>query len=102
MPQSIPGGFYASPNSIRRPEAMAWCDVFLHARVETVHFYCLRGYLGWDRPELVKVGSDVSQLALTGRTPAGSRDRLIQCSLHNRLTDEPAEVPGLGIIYRPQ
>ncbi|MDT7933452.1 MAG: hypothetical protein RQ833_02440 [Sphingomonadaceae bacterium] len=81
---------------------MARRDRYLRAQVETVHVDCLRSYLGWDRLALLKMGSDVNQLAMTGRTPAGSRDHLIQCLLRNRSTDDPADVPGLGIIYRPQ
>ena len=44
MPMSSPN-FYEGHNSLWRPQAMAWHDLWAHSRNAMMHFYLLRGYL---------------------------------------------------------
>jgi len=101
MVKSIPGNFYASHNSIWRPDAFKWHDRWLHARARTMHLYILRGYLNWNRPNLSTLASQINALNIPTPSPNSSTKAFAKFELHSDILKEPADDGNGFIQFRP-
>jgi hypothetical protein len=101
MPQSVDGNFYASHNSIWRPEAFATLDLFLHARICSMHLYIIRGYLDFGRPTLNSIATHVNSLNLSGAVFQARLSGNVKLNLHDTVS---ADLDGEGqtLVYRPK
>jgi hypothetical protein len=101
MPMHNPQ-FHACHNSHWPPRAMEWHDWWAHARHRVMHFYLLRGMLGWQEVSLPEVVASVNSrgfmLDLGDGTPPGR----CELTLHDhRVMDPSPEAPGQFTFYRP-
>lgn len=98
--QNFPS-FYESHNSIWRPEAMQWHDLWAHCRSKFMHFYLLRGYLRWDVPHMQELVAEANaQTFMLGASLTTDRPRAL--TLHDTVSKDPIiENPNTATIYRP-
>ncbi len=101
MPMSSPN-FYEGHNSLWRPQAMAWHDLWAHCRNAMMHFYVLRGYLqGSDKKlaDLVQVAN--LQPFMHEKTSPNQNGHPRALTLHSDLsTDLDLANPDITWHYR--
>ena len=101
MVQNIPGNFYASHNSIWRPEAFGWHDRWAHANTRTMHLYILRGYLNWQGANLNDIVNQINAKNIVAPSPNSTLVKHTKLQLHSDILKEPADDGDGFIQFRP-
>lgn len=101
MVQNIPGNFYASHNSVWRPDAFSWHDRWAHANSRTMHLYILRGYLGRDRGSLGPIVQQINAMRIPALSPNSNQARITELKLHTNILYDKADGDGSIIQFRP-
>jgi hypothetical protein len=102
MPMSL-ANFYEGHNSMWRPQAMQWHDLWAHCRDGQMHFYLMRGMLtGGGKALLSLVNTANAQAFMHQKSGPNQRGQVRNLSVHDtRSTDPDAEIPGTVWVYRP-
>lgn len=100
MPMTGGGDFFGCHNSIWRPEALGWHDLWCHARFKTMHMYVLRGYLGVGRPALQAMVDHLHATQAQILTIEGANAEPVKFTMMQSFTTDPLS-EGMVSLYRP-
>lgn len=101
MPMSIDGNFYASHNSLWRPESLHTIDHFLYARAAVMYFYIIRGFGTDQTTSLHSIQSLVNTIGLQAHFPQTDTFHQVELQLHSALLTDPArDLPHITVQYR--
>ena len=102
MAMNVPN-FHDGHNSLWRPDAMRWHDLWAHCRCGVMHFYLLRGYLGNGRTPLREIVEAVNaQQFILKLSSSKLKDQTCVLQLHDTTIADPYKEPGMVGVYRPK
>lgn len=100
MPMSS-ANFYEGHNSLWRPEAMKWHDLWAHCRHGLMHFYLIRGYLGREAPGLQELAASANACDFLGSLDNPDRAwPIAKLDVHDAVSVDRLSEQGDGMRYR--